>query len=299
VVPVVFLAVGVAMVFAVYQVGLGHGPDLLGYYEFGLVYQGGFGAYPTTAGGPGWVLFLAFAAPLVALVWNARKQPAAASIVLVATAAMMYSTSSYFVGRSHPNAVWNLAPEVCIAFAVTLALLRGKADNDPLPDLLKLVAAPILIILLLGSLDVRAALQEWVTSPQHNITQMDTALPPIDPSLQELINAHVHPGDDVAYLADGTDPLLYSSRNMPDGYPLWLPLDPWAAVNLLPPARRSLYLERFIAQDPEGGWLIERTGSQPKEQWVRQVIEAHFTAEQTYSSSTYRLTYWQPIGATH
>jgi len=86
---------------------------------------------------------------------------------------------------------------------------------------------------------------------------------------------------------------------MPDGYPLWLPLDPWAAVNLLPPARRSLYLERFIAQDPEGGWLIERTGSQPKEQWVRQVIEAHFTAEQTYSSSTYRLTYWQPIGATH
>ena len=299
IVPVLFLLLAVAIVFAVYQIGLGHRPDLLGYYEFGLVYQGGFGAYPTTAGGPGWVLFLAFAAPLVALVWNARKQSAAASIVLVATAALVYATSSYFVGRSHPNAVWNLAPEVCIAFAVTLRLANSKMRAGPLPDLLKMVVAPILIILLVGSLGSRAALQEWVTSPQQDIAHMETALPAIDPSLADLLRAHVQPGDDVAYLGDGTDPLMFSSGPMPDGYPLWLPLDPWAAVNLLPPARRALYLERFIAQDPEGGWLIERTGSQPREQWVRQVIEAHFIAEQTYSSSTYRLTFWQPNGASH
>ncbi len=297
-VPVLFLAAAVAIVLIVYQVGLGHGPDLRAFYEFGLAYQGGFGAYPIDPGGPGWVLFLVCVATLVTMVWNARKQPAVASVVLVATASLIYSTSSYFVGRSHPNAVWNLAPLVCIALALTLALAGRNLRADPLPVLLRLVAAPLLIIYLFGALGDRAALVDWVTRPQRDIIQIDTALLATDPSLQTLLDAHVHPGDRIAYLSDDTDPVLsphlYTDTEQPNGAPVWLPLVPFSAVNILTPTRRATYLERFIARHPEGGWLIERTGSQPQLEWVRVIIQAHFTLGQTYSNPDYQLTFWRP-----
>jgi hypothetical protein len=297
-VPALFLATALATVFVVYQVGLGQGPDLKNFYEFGLTYQGGFGAYPIDPGGPGWVLFLTYVATLVTLVWNARKQPAVASVVLVATAALIYSTSSYFVGRSNPVNVWNLAPEVCIALAVTLALAGRHERDDPVPALLRLVAGPLLIILLFGALGNRFALVDWVTRPQSDITHIDNALQATDPTLQALLDAHVHPGDSVAYLAEDLDPVLsphlYTDVMQPNGAPLWLPLVPFAEINLLRPARRVTYMERFIARHPQGGWLIERTGSHPHGNWVIQVIKAHFTPGPTYSNSKFQLTFWRP-----
>lgn len=297
-VPALFLAAALATIFVVYQVGLGHGPDLQTFYEFGLTYQGGFGAYPIDPGGPGWVLFLAFVATLVTLVWNARKQPAAASVVLVATAALIYSTSSYFVGRSHPNNVWNLAPQVCIALAVTLAVAGRHLRADPVPALLKLASAPVLVVFLVGSLGNRAALVDWVARPQRDITHIDTALVATDPSLQALLAAHVHPGDRIAYLAANTNPVLsthlYTGTDQPNGAPLWLPLVPFSMVNVLPPTRRVTYVERFIARHPEGGWLIERTGSQSQEEWVLRVIEAHFTSGPTYANADFQLAFWRP-----
>jgi hypothetical protein len=65
-------------------------------------------------------------------------------------------------------------------------------------------------------------------------------------------------------------------------------------VNVLSPPRRVTYLERFIAGHPEGGWLIERTGSQSQEEWVIQVIEAHFRQGPTYSNADFQLTFWRP-----
>lgn len=296
-VPALLLGAALVIVFTVYQVGLGHGPDLQTFYEFGLTYQAGFGAYPIDPGGPGWVLFLVFVATLVTLVWNARKQPAATSIVLMATAALIYSTSSYFVGRSHPNNVWNLAPEICITLAVTLSSAAKLVRDDPVPRLLKLVTAPILIVLLLGALGNRAPLVDWATRQQHDVTNIENTLKPTDPSLEALLVSHVHPGDRITYLAADTDPLLsphlYQTIEQPNGAPLWLPLAPFAAINILPQARRVIYLERFIARHPEGGWLIERTGSQSQEEWVKQVIAAHFTPGPTYSNAGFQLTLWQ------
>jgi hypothetical protein len=298
-VPVVVLAAALATVFVIYQIGLGHGPDLRAFYEFGLVYQGGLSAYPIDPGGPGWVLFLAFAATVVTLVWNVRKQPAATSVVLVATAALIYSTSSYFVGRSHPNNVWNLAPEICIALAATLTLPGPRPRGDPVPNLLRLVAAPVLIILLLGALGKGSALVDWVTRPQHDIIHIDTALLATNPSLRALLSAHVRPDDRIAYLATDRDPVLspylYGDTVNPNGPPHWLPLAPFAEVNYLPHARGVTYLERFIARHPDGGWLIERSGQQSKDRaWVIQVIERHFTPGPTYSNADFQLTLWQP-----
>jgi hypothetical protein len=226
-----------------------------------------------------------------------------ASIVLVATATLIYSTSSYFIGRSHPNNVWNLAPEICIALALTLSLADRHLRADPVPRLLRLVAAPVLIVFLLGALGNRAALIDWVTRPQHDITHIDTALKATDPSLQMLLAEHAHPGDRIAYLASATDPVLspylYTNTVQPNGAPLWLPLAPFAEINILPQARRVTYLERFIARHPQGGWLIERTGPQSQGAgWVIQVLEAHFTPGLTYSNADFHLTFWRPRVAT-
>ncbi|MDQ6879469.1 MAG: hypothetical protein M3082_17585 [Candidatus Dormibacteraeota bacterium] len=304
VVPVLFLAAGVAMVFLVYQVGLGHGPDLKSYYEFGLVYQGGFGSYPMDPGGPGWVLFLAYVTTLATLMWNARKQPAQVSVVVVATAALVYATSSYFVGRSHPNAVWNLAPEVCIAFAVTIGLAaRVLRTGDPLPALLRLVAAPVLIMFMFGGTGDRAALVDWVTRPQRDIAHVDTPWPRTDPNLLALLDGHVNPGDRVAYLAGDVNPALtphlFPDAQQQKGAPQWLPLVPFTAINLLAPDRRAAYVERFVARHPDGGWLIERTGPQAEEQWAKDVIRAHFTVGAIYSNAVYQLSFWQPIAGAH
>jgi hypothetical protein len=297
-IPVLFLAAAVAIVLVVYQVGLGHGPDLQAFYDFGAAYQGGFGAYPADPGGPGWVLFIVYAATLVTIVWSVRKTPGAATAVLVGTAAMIYATGSYFVGRSHPNAVWNLAPLLCIALAVTLRLAARNLNAGPLTVLLRLVATPLLITFLFGAFSDRAAAVDWVTRPQRNIVNIDTALPPADPSLQTLVAAHVRPGERIVYLSDDADPVLtshlFADAEQPDGAPLWLPLVPFRAVNILPENRRALYLERYIARHPEGGWLIERTSPPAQDDWVVAIVQAHFTPGPTYANADYVLTLWSP-----
>jgi hypothetical protein len=297
--PVVFLAAGLAVVYIVYLIGLGHLPDLRAFYEFGLTYQGGFAAYPLDPGGPGWVLFVAYVATLVTLTWRVRKQPVVASIVLVAAAAMIYSTSSYFIGRSHPNNVWNLAPEVCIALAVTLIVAGREWRTDPVPVLLRFACAPIFIMLLTGALGEQAALVNYVATPQLPLNRIDAALPPTDPSLIDILNAHVPPGDRLAYVCDkgdSVDPLLsphlFASRGQPNGAQLWLPLVPFGAVNLLAPERRDAYLERFIERNPEGGWLIECVGGESP--WVTQAVRDNFTIGPTYSNADYRVTLWLP-----
>jgi hypothetical protein len=297
-VPVLFLAAAVAIVFVVYQVGLGHGPDVQAFYDFGLAYQGGFAAYPVDPGGPGWVLFVVYAATLVTVVWSVRRQPGVATAVLVGTAALIYATGSYFVGRSHPNAVWNLAPLLCIALAVTLSLAGRNLHAGPLPVLLRLVATPLLIILLFGALNDRAATVDWITRPQHDIVHITSALLPVDPSLQTLVAAHVRPGERIVYLSDDADPVLtphlYADVEQPDGAPLWLPLVPFRAVNILPDDRRTAYLERYIARHPDGGWLIERTSTPAQDDWVVAIIQAHFTSGPSYSNADYVLTLWSP-----
>jgi small basic protein len=298
--PAVFLAAALAIVFVVYQVGLGHGPDLQAFYEYGLTYQAGFGSYPLDPGGPGWVLFVAYVATLVTLAWKVRKQPAVASVVLVAAAALIYATSSYFVGRSHPNNVWNLAPEVCIALAVTLTLAGRDWRTDPIPILLRLASAPILIMLLTGTLGEQAAVVDYVSRPQLPLGRIDAGLPPTDPSLQTLLDAHVRAGDRMVYVCDRdyqVDPLLsphlYANTEQPNGASVWLPLVPFGAVKILTPTRRVAYLERFIARHPEGGWLIECIGAESE--WVRQEIEAHFTPGPSYSNADYRVTLWRLV----
>jgi hypothetical protein len=297
--PVIFLVAAVAIVFIVYRVGLGHGPDLQSFYEYGLTYQAGFGSYPLDPGGPGWVLFVAYVATLVTLAWKVRKQPATASVVLLATAAMIFATSSYFVGRSHPNNVWNLAPEVCIALAITLLLAGRDLRSDPVPVLLRLACAPIFIVLLTGTFGEQAALVDYVARPQLPLNRIDAALPPTDPSLLTLLDAHVHAGDRMVYVcgtADHVDPLLTThlsaNSEQPDGAPLWLPLVPYSGVNHLAPARRVTYLERFIERHPEGGWLIECIGAESP--WVTQTVQDNFTMGPTYANADYRVTLWLP-----
>jgi len=298
-IPVLFLAATIAIGFFIYQVGLGHTPDLQAFYDFGLAFQGGVVAYPIDPGGPGWVLFLVYMVTLVTLVWRVRKQPAVASVVLVGAAALIYATSSYFVGRSHPNNVWNLAPEICIALAITLVLAGRDIRGDPMPVLLRLVTAPLLVILLFGALGDHAAVVDWVTRPQRDITHIDAGLVRTDPNLQLLLAAHVQPGDRVAYIAEDTDPVLsphlYADAVQPDGAPLWLPLVPFTAINILPANRRAAYLERFIARHPEGGWLIERTSTLGEGEWVRTILREHFTPGQTYANADYQLTLWSPV----
>jgi hypothetical protein len=297
--PVIFLAAAVAIVFVVYRVGLGHGPDPQSFYEYGLTYQAGFGSYPLDPGGPGWVLFIAYVATLVTLAWKVRKQPAMASVALLATAAMIFATSSYFVGRSHPNNVWNLAPEVCVALAITLSLAGRGWRSDPVPIILRLACAPIFIVLLTGTFGEQAALVDYVARPQLPLNRIDAALPPTDPSLLSILNAHVHTGDRLAYVcgtADHVDPLLtthlFANTEQLDGAPLWLPLVPFSGVNHLAPARRVTYLERFIERHPEGGWLIECIGAESP--WVTQVVQDNFTIGPTYANADYRVTRWLP-----
>jgi hypothetical protein len=304
-VPLLFLAVALTVVVIVYEIGLGQAPDPFAFVEFGLTYQSGFGVWPIDPGGPGWVLFLAYVATLATLAWNHRRQPMAVSVALVATAAMVYATSSYFVGRSHPNAVWNLAPQICIALAVALVLADRARHAEPMPLLLRLASAPVFVVLIVGSLGEHGPAADYVLRPQNDILRIDAHLPATDPGLALLLDAHVKPGERVAYLGAGGDPALspylFAGTEQPNGAPLWLPLVPFSAVNILTPSRRTLYLDRFIGSHPVGGWLIEQTGPkvgpQTDEEWVKQEIATRFSPGPSYSNDGYVLTFWSANGS--
>src|SRR5205085_5368034 len=107
-VPGAFLLSAVLAIQAYYVAFLGRGPDWPAFWEYSLTFKGGYGGISMDVQGPVWILLLVFAGISTVVVYQLITNLASASSALICgTWAMLWSTTSYFILRSHPNVLTN------------------------------------------------------------------------------------------------------------------------------------------------------------------------------------------------
>jgi hypothetical protein len=177
---------------------------------------------------------------------------------------IVWATSSYFVSRSHPNAVNNLMPLLLTALTLTLVALQ-RSPSGAWEGVLRMSSVPIIAVTLAVSA-VYTKPVELVRAKPRAHRDVDVRLPRADAGLIELIaRARIQPTDPVALVdmdtrrgsflmpawqALGRGPVETSSAS-------WLP-KPLMMVEILPEARRREYMRRFADRMRLGGWLIVR-----------------------------------------
>ena len=258
-VPAVVAAVALLVVFAVYRIRLGHGPDWLAFGEHASVFASGLTGITVDPGGrfesgaagiaidprgPVWALVLAFVIVSGALVEAIDRRLGAGVVPVLGAWAGLWTIASYFVGRSGPLAVTNLLAVVC-----TVVLVAMQADGRAWHAAL---ATPIFVaICALGLGNGRwSRADQWRLHGQYAWSVEDRR-PAMDPA-------------DVALLAatDPKDPIVFCLDTLPDRIPgrelrAWLPTVPFPLFLAVPDGRRRLYLGRFVERARTSGWLAE------------------------------------------
>jgi hypothetical protein len=298
--PAAALAAAGLLVVAWYAVELGHLPDAVGFVEFGLRYQAGV-VPPLPVPGAVWVPFLSLAITVIAALQalSGRGRDRATAIALMALAASVWAAASYLMAREHPNNVWNVAGVLGVALALTFRLRFGMAGFVRGIDLpLRFAAAPLLVFLLIGGAGDHFGMANALRLPVRDAANVESRLPRADPSLRALlVEAGVRPDDPIVYLSPGMLSTLMPATDGLVGSRAWLPAAPLGELDILPPARRVVYIDRFLRDpaEPHSGWLVAPAGSDEEVAWLRQVIEHTHEVHVTYSNANWRIDWYEMI----
>jgi hypothetical protein len=254
------LLLSVAVVTSTYVLHFGHGPDWLSFLEFGLLYQGGSEASPLTTFGGVWLLVSVFAV-LVALAlycWTGRTL--AGLPLLVAAATTEWATMSYYVVRSADNNVDNLIPIQLLVLFAAMAVIARERLPAIVGGPVRLFAVPIV------AMTCALVWSAWPFFPHagyfvRNPGNWGAVAPIISPLQQLLLEKHgLGPNSPVLY--QGPSIFLMMPPQWP-GMPvlphLWTPGLPPLLIGQLPQARQTVYIERFAASEPAGGYILTDT----------------------------------------
>ncbi len=261
--PFVLLALALLGISLFYQIFLGHTPDWYGYIEYAF---SGFFALPIDPTGSAWLFFLLFCAIGTSAVYFLRENllhPALAPIL--GAFGLIWSTGSYFVGRSHPIIPTNLVPEMCTAIGVLLYLFNRYGKADKWSFLIKSSLAPFLIIIVTLVFNDWDALVEYAQTFSGYETQIIKALPHAAPELNSLFDKAQVKITDPIIDATSVDLLPVWDFTQADGtrQPVltnqtWMPASPPSLFIPIAPARWDVYLKRYIERNQPGGWLVVR-----------------------------------------
>lgn len=263
--PIGALVFIVAAVSVVYRVALGHLPDWTSYFEYALLYSGGFRALAIDPSGSVWFLLIVFLAISTAAVIYIVRDPLHPRVmVFVAAWGGIWALSSYFVSRSHPANLLSIATFLVFAAALTLRVL---ADQRPEAwhGLLRVAILPLFVIPVALTLGHPLFISH-IATPQLSYGSFTEQIPLMEPSLNELLlEAGAKPSDPVVRIGD--------SRLM---LPAWRPRDAQGArvvspyswlpkqyeiIATLPPDRREKYIDRLAEHLRLSGWLVHsKTG---------------------------------------
>jgi hypothetical protein len=250
------VATGIAVVL-VYRAVAGRMPDLLGYFEYLLLYsKGGFGALPIDPTGSVWFLLLIFFAISMAGALYLASDPSNKRLVMIAALwGGAWSVGSYFTGRSHPVNVLSLAPILLFSAALLLRSLRSDFSS-PWHEIVFAALVPAFAMPVVLTIGHDRAVAE-ITRPQLAPSRIVSQVPAMDSSLATLLAQEgAKPTDQFVLIADGRlmlpawksgDSTVMSDRS-------WLP-KPYEIIGSLPAARRNVYIDRNRVSTP-GGWLI-------------------------------------------
>jgi hypothetical protein len=298
--PAVAFAAAGLIVVAWYAVGLGRLPDAAGFVEFGLRYQAGVTA-PLPVPGAVWVLFVSLSITVIAAMQalSGGGRDRATAIALMALAVSVWAAGSYLMSREHPNNVWNVAGVFGVALALTFRLRVWNAGFGSGIDLpLRFAAAPLLVFVLIGGAGYQFGVANALALPVRDVANVGSRLPAADPSLRALLaEAGVRPDDPIVYLSPGMLSTLVPATNGLAGGRTWLPVAPLGELDILPPARRVVYINRFLQDpaEPHSGWLVAPAGSDTEVDWLRQVIEHTHEVRVTYGNANWRIDWYEMI----
>jgi hypothetical protein len=298
--PAAALAAAALIIVAWYAVGLGRLPDVAGYVEYGLSYRAGVGA-PLPVPGGVWVLFIGLSITVIAALQMLRDREGdrAKAIAQMAFAASVWVAGSYLISREHPNNVWNVAAVFGVALALSFRLRVWNGSFGRGVDLpLRFAAAPLLVFLIIGGAGYRFGVANALAVPVRDVAHVESRLPAADPSLRDLlVEAGVRPDDPIVYLSPGVASTLLPATNGLAGGRAWLPVMPLGELDILPQARRVVYIDRFLHDpaEPHSGWLVAPAASDAEVDWLRGVIEHTHEVRATYINPSWRIDWYEMI----
>ncbi len=190
--------------------------------------------------------FVVLAGTLGLGAWNVYRQPSdrlAFRQDLVITS-LLFASTSYYLGRSHPNNICNLMPFIVL---VALRSLDGKAPST-LPGM------PRLAILGISAVTAALMLSPWYYPPFQHGFSVDTerlaaAAARLDSDMIDIRSRIANP----EHL--GVADLGHLNRN-PAETTLWTPMDPASVWTYVPSQRRQLYIKRSATRLHLSGWVI-------------------------------------------
>jgi hypothetical protein len=279
-----------------YVLRLGHGPDWYAVVEASLGIRGGVEALPIVPTGPVAVLIVllwATAAGAVRALAGASRPADAAPVV--SCLAVLWATSSYFVGRSHSIIVTDLLPTLLL---VGFVVLRSAPASLVVRAALVATCTAVLLLGLhdrSGWVSRRPLAERWAFHVDHR-------RPILAPDVQAFFAAAgIRPGDAIAYSDLNVMPAWPPGANQPSADRIWLPIQPMTELVPVRAERRALYVRRFIARAHMGGWLVENTwlafvpgiGDMT---WLGETLGETHRPTRSLERGPWRATYYEPTG---
>ncbi len=270
-------ALAVAAFVTATELGRGRPPDLGGYLDFLRVYSvDGFGQLPV----PGWSLGFVMGALCVASlvgVWGivalARGSELARPSTVVPLAALSTFAAvslTYFLGRSHPNNLTNVAPPfvALLTLWIALALRAWRRDRDPVAGTGVLLAALCAIVLVAQQLpqlvvkapdSALAAIADGASGGPGLLQRLrlladEPVIDPRTPPVEQLVRTHVPATAPLLVAVEpavATETLIRLDRS--DVLPIGTP-----EQDGLPRARREA-LVRDAARVPCGAYVVTQS----------------------------------------
>jgi hypothetical protein len=215
-----------------------------------------------------WSTFLAAGAlfPLLVVVLNALElAPGAIAGLIAGSWGAVWSSASYYVGRSHPNNATNLTPIALTGLARMLLVARERlGDAAVLPQCAAaaFIAVVLTIPLLKPALAV-AAVRRWTDGYVSDAARL---FPRPEPQLESIMRlSGVRADDPMVFLGAVAAPMSIGNIDGRTVYatpPALIPAIPSIVLNAMPEPRRREYLDRYMTDQPApGGWLLHARGA--------------------------------------
>lgn len=258
--PIGGLVLIVGAVSMLYRFTLDHFPDWMAYFEYALLYSGGFHSLPIDPSGSVWYLLIIFLAISTAAVIYVFREPVHPRVIVLAGAwGGVWAISSYFVSRSHPANLLSIATFLVLAAAITV---RVVADQPPESwhGLIRVAILPMFVTPVALTLGHPSFVHE-ITTPQLSYSSFTEQIPLMEPSLNELLlEAGARPTDAVVRIGDARLMLpAWRARDWRGARVVspssWLPKQ-YEIIGTLPSSRRQKYIDRIAQHLQLSGWLI-------------------------------------------
>jgi hypothetical protein len=294
--PFLALACLFGVLVAIYELGVGHPPDLHLYLEYATTYAGGFGALIADPAGPALLLLLCLAILGTLAVRSVQRAGPthARSAYLIGAFFAVWATSSYFASRSHPNNAVNLAPVYVVALMGALRLTSGEGFQRA-RMVLRTVLVPVLASVLIGAFGYLHAIPTFIQNPPASVLSVQSDFWS-DAQLSAFMrSADIGPGAPVTLLDEPGLSQLPPGGGQGPNY--WLPIAPYGEIDLLAADNRTVYLQRFMARGHASGWLIVENVQAGESHWVAQEVSEWCTATRVIRDADWTATYYQCGGS--